>query len=203
MKVIIIGAASHGKGAIKRLLEGLDNLDYPLKTEVENLSYAHLSLPEAGFTLKPGSTCPVEFKSFAVLSRSLSSLSAIAYMNRNDGLAKVHIEAAESDEEAAEKAAEEALATQQALADEEARKEEQAKADKAAEETRAATEKAAADKAEKEKAEKAKADKAKADADAKAAAKAKAAEEAAAAKAATETGDNKAEGSEPAAKAVE
>ena len=199
MKIIIIGAASHGKGAIKRLLEGLDKLAYPLKTEVENLSYAHLSLPEAGFTLKPGSTSPVEFKSFAVLSRSLSSLSAIAYMNRNDGLAKVHIEAAESDEEAAEKAAEEALATQQALADEEARKEEQAKADKAAEEARAAAEKAAAekaatDKAEKEKAEKAKADKAKADADAKAAAKAKAA---------AETGDNKAEGSEPAAKAAE
>mgnify|MGYP001550683024 CR=1 FL=1 len=167
MKIIIIGAASHGKGAIKRLLEGLDKLDYPLKTEVENLSYAHLSLPEAGFTLKPGSTSPVEFKSFAVLSRSLSSLSAIAYMNRNDSLAKVHIEAAESEEEAAEKAAEE---------------------------TRAAAEKAAADKAEKEKAEKAKADKAKADADAKAAAKAKAA---------AETGDNKAEGSEPAAKAAE
>ena len=183
MKIIIIGAASHGKGAIKELLEGLDKLDYPLKTEVENLSYAHLSLPEAGFTLKPGSTSPVEFKSFAVLSRSLSSLSAIAYMNRNDGLAKVHIEAAEGEEEAAAKV----LASEKVLADE------QAKAAKAAEEARAA-EKAAAEKAEKEKAEKAKADKAKADADAKAAAKAKAA---------AETGDNKAEGSEPAAKAAE
>lgn len=191
MKIIIIGAASHGKGAIKRLLEGLDKLDYPLKTEVENLSYAHLSLPEAGFTLKPGSTSSVEFKSFAVLSRSLSSLSAIAYMNRNDGLAKVHIEAAEGEEETAAKA----LAAEKVLADE------QAKAAKAAEEARAA-EKAAAEKAEKEKAEKAKADKAKADADAKVAAKAKAAEEAAA-KAAEEAGNNKAEGSEPAAKATE
>ncbi len=196
MKIIVIGAASHGKGAIKELLEGLDKLDYPLKTEIENLSYARLSLPEAGFTLKPGSTSPVEFKSFAVLSRSLSSLSAIAYMNRNDGLAKVHIEAAEGEEEAAEKA----LSAEKALAEEQAEKEEQAKA---AEEA-AAAEKAAAEKAEKEKA---KADKAKADADAKAATKAKAAEEAAAAKAAavpaSETGDNKAEDGEPAAKAAE
>lgn len=200
MKVIIIGATSHGKGAIKKLLEGLDKLDYPLQTEIENLSYARLSLPEAGFTLKPGSTIPVEFKSFAVLSRSLSSLSAIAYMNRNDGLAKVHIEAAEGEEEVAAKAAEAAAAK------EKAEKEEQAKAAKAAEEARAA-EKAAAEKAEKEKAEKAKADKAKADADAKAAAKAKAAEEAAAAKAAaapaSEAGDTKAEDGEPAAKAAE
>ena len=196
MKIIVIGAASHGKGAIKELLEGLDKLDYPLKTEIENLSYARLSLPEAGFTLKPGSTSPVEFKSFAVLSRSLSSLSAIAYMNRNDGLAKVHIEAAEGEEEAAEKA----LSAEKALAEEQAEKEEQAKA---AEEA-AAAEKAAAEKAEKEKA---KADNAKADADAKAATKAKAAEEAAAAKAAavpaSETGDNKAEDGEPAAKAAE
>lgn len=193
MKIIIIGAASHGKGAIKELLEGLDKLDYPLHVEIENLSYAHLSLPEAGFTLKPGTASPVEFKSFAVLSRSLSSLSAIAYMNRNDSLARVCIEAAEGEEEAAA-----AKAAEEAAAKEKAEKEEQAKADQAAEEALAA-EKAAAEKAEKEKA---KADKAKADADAKAAAKAKAADEAAA-KAAEEAGDNKAEGSEPAAKATE
>lgn len=199
MKIIIIGAASHGKGAIKKLLEGLDKLEYPLQTEIENLSYARLSLPEAGFTLKPGSANPVEFKSFAMLSRSLSSLSAIAFMNRNEALAKVHIEAAEDEEEAATKAAEEAAAK------EEAEKEEQAKAAKAAEEARAA-EKAAAEKAEKEKAEKAKADKAKADADAKAATKAKAAEEAAAKAAAapaSEAGDKQAEDGEPAAKAAE
>ena len=110
MKIIIIGAASHGKGAIKKLMEGLDKLEYPLQTEIENLSYARLSLPEAGFTLKPGSANPVEFKSFAMLSRSLSSLSAIAFMNRNEALAKVHIEAAEDEEEAATKAAEEAAA---------------------------------------------------------------------------------------------
>lgn len=189
MKIIIIGAASHGKGAIKELLEGLDKLDYPLQAEIENLSYARLSLPEAGFTLKPGTASPVEFKSFAVLSRSLSSLSAIAYMNRNDSLAKVHIEAAEGEEEAAAK--------------EKAEKEEQAKAAKAAEEA-AAAEKATAEKAEKEKA---KADKAKADADTKAAAKEKAVEEAAATKAAvapaSEAGDNKAEDGEPAAKTTE
>lgn len=196
MKIIIIGAASHGKGAIKELLEGLDKLDYPLQIEIENLSYARLSLPEAGFTLKPGSTSPVEFKSFAVLSRSLSSLSAIAYMNRNDSLAKVHIEAAEGEEEAADraKAAEEAAAKEKA--------EEEAKA-KAAEEALAA-EKAAAEKAEKEKA---KADKAKTDADTKAAAKEKAAEEVAATKAAvapaSEAGDTKAEDGEPAAKTTE
>lgn len=196
MKIIIIGAASHGKGAIKQLLEGLDQLDYPLQVEIENLTYAHLSLPEAGFTLKPGSTSPAEFKSFAVLSRSLSSLSAIAYMNRNEALAKVCIEAAEGDEELAARIALEDEAEEAAAKDKAEKEEQEAKAKAAAAEKALAAEKAATDKAEKEKA---KAEKAKADSDAKA----KAAEEAAAAKAASEAGDNKAEGSEPAAKAAE
>ncbi|MGH8334381.1 MAG: hypothetical protein ACRER3_08510 [Pseudomonas fluorescens] len=196
MKIIIIGASSHGKGAIKGLLEGLDKLDYPLKVEVENLSYARLSLPEAGFTLKPGSTSPAEFKSFAVLSRSLSSLSAIAYMNRNEALAKVCIESAESDEELAARIALESEAVEKAAKDKAEKEDREAKAKAAADEKALAAEKAAAEKAEKEKA---KAEKAKADAEAKA----KVAEEAAAAKAASEAGNNKAEGSEPAAKAAE